>query len=127
MKSSQGAGKTPKGVDPEYWKAFENTRAKYKYPTGKQSIVRSGILVAFSLLVSLVYFQFAEFGPLPWNATASEVSSLRLRLGVFGGAVLAMPLTAAYAIWLWVRHRKVLKETEVEMVKIASARLGKQK
>lgn len=126
MNSSQAAGKTPKGVDPDYWKVFENTKAKYNYPTGKQSLIRSGMIVALSLLASLVYFQFVEFGALPWNATASEVNSLRLRLGVFGGAVLAMPLTAGYAIWLWIRHRKVLKETEAQMLKIAVGRVSKK-
>ena len=118
-------GKASQKVDPEYLKVFERIRVKSNYPTGKQSILRSGMLVLLALLVSLAYFQFADFGALPGNVTADEVNSLRLRLGFFGGAVLAMPLTSAYAAWLWVRHRKLIRETQAEMVKIATARPGK--
>ena len=125
MNSAQKPGKATQKVDPEYLKVFEQTRAKTNYPTGKQSILRSGMLVLLALLVSLGYFQFADFGALPGNMTLDEVASLRLRLGFFGGAVLAMPLTSFYAAWLWVRHRKLLRETEAEMAKRAAAKPSK--
>ena len=127
MNSTKNTGKATQKVDPEYVKVFERTRAKFNYPSGKQSILHSSMLVLLALLVSLAYFQFADFGALPGSVTADEVNSLRIRLGFFGGAVLAMPLTSAYVAWLWVRHRKVIRETEAEMVNIAAARPGKKK
>ncbi|UVW27776.1 hypothetical protein [Massilia sp. H6] len=121
MNTTKHPARAKQKVDPEYLKAFEQIRLKNNYPTGKQSILRSGMLVLLALLVSLAYFQFADFGALPGNVTLDEVASLRLRLGLFGGAVLAMPLTSAYAAWLWVRHRRLLRETEAEMRKRAAA------
>lgn len=113
--------------DPEYWAIFEKTKKEHGLPTAKQNIYRISVLFGICVLFGLVYFQFADFGTLPWNVTDSEVGRARLGFGLMFGSVIAMPVCLIYLLWLWMLSRKVMKETKKRMFEVAMTRVTSKK